>query len=112
MGNEAKHLDLLNQVINVLMNVSESVDLPAGQVRGGRHQVLVLRAKSEFVSEGCGIDVGTEGRMLSYVINTLPVIVHDMMKILKALKVIFFGYNSFHIHLHKLFFSSTSLKGE
>jgi hypothetical protein len=72
----------------------------------------VLRAKSEFVGEGCGIDVGTEGRMLSYVANPLPVIVHDMMKILKTLKVILFSYNSFHIHLHKLSFSSILLKGE
>ena len=112
MSNEAKHLDLLNQVINILVNMSKPVDLPAGQVRGGRHQVLVLRAKSKLVGEGRGIDVGTEARMFSYVINALPVIVHDMMKIFKALEVILFGYNSFHILLHKLSFSSTLLKCE
>jgi len=41
----------------------------------------VLRAKGKLVSESCGIDVGTERRMFSYVVHALPVIVHDMMKI-------------------------------
>jgi len=57
----------------------------------------VLRAKSELVGEGCGIDVGAKARMLGYVVNTLPVIVDDMVKILQTLKVILFRYNSFHL---------------
>jgi len=96
MGNETKHLDLLDQVIHALMDVSEPVDLVAGEMRGGGHQILMLGTKGEFISEGGGFDVGPEGRVLGDILHPFAVVIDHMMKVFETLDVILFSDNPFH----------------
>jgi hypothetical protein len=97
MANEAEHLDLLDQVIHTLMNVSESVDLPAGEMRRGCHQVFMFGPEGKFIGEGGSIDVGPKTRMHGNILHALPIVINSVMKIFKALDVILFGDNSFHL---------------
>jgi len=99
VGDEAKHLDFLNEIVDALVDVSKPVDLSAGQMGSGRHQILVLRPKGEFVSKGGGIDMGLKSRMLGDVFHTFPVVIDYVMKVLEALDVIFLGNDSFHSSL-------------
>jgi hypothetical protein len=99
MANETEHLDFLDEVIHTLMNVSESIDFPAGQVRGGRHQILIFGPEGEFIGESSRIDVGPKAGMLGDILHALPVVINDMVKIFKALDVILFGSDSFHFIL-------------
>ncbi len=43
MGDEAEHLDLFNQVIHGLVDMSETVDLLSRQMARRRHQVFIFR---------------------------------------------------------------------
>ena len=99
MSNETEHLDLFDQIIHTLVNVSESVDLPAGEMGGGRHQVLIFGTKGEFIGEGGRVDVGTNPRMLGNILHTFPIVIDGMMKIFQTLDVILFGHDSFHFLL-------------
>ncbi len=99
MANETEHLDLFDQVIHTLMNVGESIDFSAGQVRGGCHQIFIFGPESKFIGESSRIDVRPKTGMLGDVLHPLPVIIDNMMKIFKALDVILFGNNSFHFIL-------------
>ena len=96
MGDEPEHLDFLNEIIHVLMNVSEPVDLPAGQMGSGCHQILVFGPKGKFISEGCGIDVRPKSRMLGDILHTLPVVIDRVMKVFETLDIVLFGNDSFH----------------
>jgi hypothetical protein len=100
VGNETEHLNFLNEVVHTLMNVSESVDLPAGKMGSGRHQVFMLGPKGKIVGEGGRIDVGPKGRMLGDILHALPVIIDRVTEFFEALDVILFGNDPFH------FFSS------
>jgi hypothetical protein len=53
MSNQTEHLDLFDQIIHTLVNMSESIDLLTGKMRGGCHQILMFGPESEFVGEGC-----------------------------------------------------------
>jgi hypothetical protein len=99
MSDETEHLDFLNQIIHTLVDVGESVDLPAGEMGGGRHQVLIFGTKGELIGEGGRVDVGTNPRMLGNILHALPVIIDGVMKIFQTLDVIGFGYDSFHFVL-------------
>jgi hypothetical protein len=99
MSDETEHLDFFNQIIHTLMDVGESVDLPAGEMGGGRHQVLIFGTKGELIGEGGRVDVGTNSRMLGNILHALPVIIDGVMKIFQTLDVIGFGYDSFHFVL-------------
>jgi hypothetical protein len=96
MGDEAKHLDFLNEIVHALVNVSESVDLSAGQMGGSRHQVLVLRPKGKLISEGRRIDVGPESRMLGHILHTFSVVKDHVMEVFEAPDIVLFGNDSFH----------------
>jgi hypothetical protein len=96
MGDEAEHLDFLNEIVHALVNVRESVDFPAGQMRSGCHQVLVFRPEGKLISEGRRIDMRPKGRMLGDILHTLPVVIDYAMKVFEALDVIFLGNDSFH----------------
>jgi hypothetical protein len=96
MGDEAEHLDFLNEIVHALMNVSESVDLPAGQMGSGCHQVLMFRPKGKFISEGCRIDMRPKSGMLRDILHTLPVVIDHVTEVFEALDVIFLGNDSFH----------------
>jgi hypothetical protein len=99
VGDETEHLDLFNEIIHTLMNVSESVDLLTGEMGSGCHQIFMLRTKGKLVSEGCSIDVRSKSRMLGYILHTLPIIIDNVMEIFETLNVIFFGYDSVHLLL-------------
>jgi hypothetical protein len=99
MGNEAEHLDLFNEIIHTLMNMGKSVDLLAGEVRSDGHQILMLRTKGEFIGEASGIDVRSKGRVLGYILHTLPVVIDRMVEVFQTLEVILFGYDSVHLIL-------------
>jgi galactitol-specific phosphotransferase system IIC component len=49
MGDEAKHLDLFNEVVDGLMDVSEPVYFFPCQMAGGRHQVFMLGHEGELI---------------------------------------------------------------
>jgi hypothetical protein len=76
--------------------MSESIDLPAGEMRGGCHQILMFRTKGELIGEGCGVDVRTKTGMLCHILYAFPIIVDHMVKVFKALDVIFFRHDAFH----------------
>jgi hypothetical protein len=99
MADETKHLNFFDQIIHTLMDVSESVDLPACKMRGGCHQVLIFRPKGKLVGKGCRVNVRPNAGMLGNILHSLPVVIDNMMKIFEALHVIFFGHNSFHFGL-------------
>jgi hypothetical protein len=81
------------------MDMSESVDLPAGEVGSGSHQSLVFRTEGELIGEGRGVDVRTKTGMLCHILDPFPIIVHDMVKVFETLEVIFFGHDAFHFLL-------------
>jgi hypothetical protein len=89
------------------VDVSESVDLPAGEMGGGGHQILMFGAKSELIGESSGVDVRTKTGMLCNILNPFPVIIDDMMKVFETLDVIFFGHDSFHFFLSSKIFNFT-----
>src|SRR4030042_230693 len=99
MSDETEHLDLFDQIIHALVNVGESVDLPAGEMGGGRHQVLIFGTKGELIGEGGRVDVGTNPRMLGNILHALPVVIDGVMKIFQTPDVIRIGYDSFHFVL-------------
>ena len=99
MSNEAEHLDLLNQIIYILVNVGKSVDLSTSEMGGGCHQVFIFGTKSEFIGESGSVDVGTNPQMLGNILHPFPVVIDSMMKIFETLDVIFFGHDSFHFLL-------------
>ncbi len=43
VSDETEHLDFFDQIIHILVDVSESVNLSPSQMRGDRHQAFVLR---------------------------------------------------------------------
>jgi hypothetical protein len=57
----------------------------------------MLGTKGEFVGEGCRVDVRPEARVLCDILHTFPVIIDNVMKILKTLNIIIFCNNSFHL---------------
>jgi hypothetical protein len=91
MSDETKHLNFFDQIVHALMDVGESVDLPASEMGGGCHQILIFGAKGKFIGEDCRINVRPKARMSGDILNAFPVIIDDMMKVFKALDVIFFG---------------------
>jgi hypothetical protein len=99
MGDEAKHLDFFNEIVHALMNVSEAVNLSAGQMGSGCHQILMLGPNSKFISESCRIDMRPKSKMLGDVLHTLPVVIDHVMQVFETLKVIFLGNDSFHFFL-------------
>jgi hypothetical protein len=99
VADQTEHLNLLDQIVHTLVDVSESVDLPAGEMGGGGHQILMFRTKGKLIGESSGVDVRTKTGMLCNILNPFPVIVDDMMKVFKALDVIRFSYDSFHLFL-------------
>jgi hypothetical protein len=56
----------------------------------------MLGTKGEFIGEGGGIDMGSKTGMLRDILNAFPIIINNMMKIFKALDVIFLRHDSFH----------------
>jgi len=78
------------------VNVGEPVDFSSGQVGSGCHQILMFRTKGKLIGESRGVNVRTKTGMLCNILYTFPIIVDDMMKVFKALGIIFFGDNSFH----------------
>ncbi len=99
MADQTEHLHLLDQIIHALMNVREPVDFPSGEMGCGRHQVLMLGTKGEFIGEGRGVDVRTKTRMLSNILHTFPIVIDNVMEVFKTLDVILFGDDSFHFFL-------------
>jgi hypothetical protein len=99
MGNEAEHLDFFDQIVHALVDMSESVDLSAGEMRGSGHQILIFRTKGELIRESRRVDVRTKTGMLCNILYAFPIIVDDMMKIFETLDVIFFGFDAFHVSL-------------
>jgi hypothetical protein len=79
--------------------MSESVDLPACEMGGGCHQILMFRTERELIGESSGVDVGTKTGMLCNILYAFPIVIDDMMKVFETLDVIFFGHNSFHFFL-------------
>jgi hypothetical protein len=99
VADQSEHLNFFDQIVHALMDVGESVYLPAGEMGGGCHQILVFGAKGELIGESSGVDVRTKTGMLCNILNPFPVIVDDMMKIFETLDVIRFSYDSFHFFL-------------
>jgi hypothetical protein len=99
MGNEAEHLNFFDKIVHTLVDMRESVDLPACEMGCGRHQVFIFRAESEFISEGGGVDVRTKTRMLCNILNTFPIVIDDVMKVFEALDIVIFCHYSFHLIL-------------
>jgi hypothetical protein len=95
VADQPEHLNFFDQIIHTLVDMSESVDLPAGEMRGGCHQVLMFRTKGELIGESRGVDVRTKTGMLCNILYTFPIVVDDMVKVFKALDIIFFGDNCF-----------------
>jgi hypothetical protein len=62
----------------------------------GGHQILMFRTKGEFIGEASGIDMRSKGRMLGYILHTLPVVIDNVMEVFQTLEVILFGDDSFH----------------
>jgi hypothetical protein len=96
VADQPEHLDFFDQIVYALVDMSESVDLPAGEMRNGCHQIFVFRTKGELIGESCRVNMRTKTGMFCDILYTFTVIVNDMMKILETLKVIFLGDNSFH----------------
>jgi hypothetical protein len=96
MGDEAKHLNLFDQVIHALMDMGETVDSLSGEMGDSGHQVLMLRTEGQFIGEGCGFNVRPEGRVLGDILHPFSVVVDRMMKVFQALDIILFSDDSFH----------------
>ena len=64
LGDHAQHLHLLHQIVGGLVDVGEAVDLLAGQVGGGSHQLLVLLHARQGIGHGGGVDVTTDEGMV------------------------------------------------
>jgi hypothetical protein len=99
VADQSEHLDFLDQIIHTLVDMSESVDLPAGEMGAGSHQVLMFRAEGELIGEGRGVDVRKKTGMLCNILDTFPVIIDDVMKVFETLDVVILSNDSFHLFL-------------
>ena len=54
------------------MDMGEAVDLLAGQVGGGRHDIFILRILSEFIGLGHGLHGGTYDGIVLHVFDLPP----------------------------------------
>jgi hypothetical protein len=99
VADQPEHLDFFDQIVHALVDMRESIDLSAGEMRSGCHQILMFRTKGELIGESRRVDVRTKTGMLCNIFYTFPIIVDDMMKILETLKVIFLGDNAVHLFL-------------
>jgi hypothetical protein len=99
VANQPEHLNFLDEIIHTLVDMCESVDLPTGEMGSGGHQILVFGTESELIGESCGIDVRTKTGVRCHILDSFPIIVHDMVKVFEALEVIFFRYDTFHSSL-------------
>ena len=71
LAQQALHLDLLGEVLGGLVDVGEPVDLLAGEVARGQHEVLVLRLRGELVGHRYAVDAGPDERVAHVVVDLL-----------------------------------------
>jgi hypothetical protein len=95
MGNQPQHLDFLNQVIPILMDVGEAVDFFAREMGRSGHNIFVLGVLRQLVGLSRGVNVGKKGRVGRYVFHLLASVVNDVLQIFQAFDVICFG--SYHL---------------
>jgi hypothetical protein len=66
---QALHLDLLDKVVGGLVQMSEAVDLAAGEIRCCGHQVLILWILRERIGHSDAVDAGADDRMIDPVVD-------------------------------------------
>ena len=71
LAEQALHLDLLGEVVGRLVDVGEAVDLLAGEVTGGQHEVFVLGLPRQLVGHGDAVDAGADDGMVDVVVDLL-----------------------------------------
>jgi hypothetical protein len=96
VSNETKHLDLFDQVIHALVDMSESVDLLSSEMGSGSHQILILWSEGQLIGEGGGIDVGPKPGVFGDILHPLPVVVDNVLEVFQALDIILFSDDTVH----------------
>src|SRR5512147_2991190 len=104
VGDEPQHLHFFDEVIAVLVNMGETVDLFAGQMGGGGHEVFVLGVLGKFIGLGRRVDVGKKGPVGGNVLHFLSFVVDDRLQFFQTVDVIFFA--SYHLPDSLSFISS------
>ena len=88
LAQKALHLHLLHQVLGRLVDVGEAVDLLAGEMARGQHEVFVFRLRGQFVGHGHAVEAGPDQRMFRVVVDLLAEDVDLQVEVGHALDVL------------------------
>ena len=72
--------------------MGEAVDLPAGEIGGGRHQILVLRILRQRVGHGHAVDGGPDHGVIHPVVDLFAEHVHAGVQLTQGVDVLLRGH--------------------
>ena len=94
LAQQALHLDLLREVVGGLMDMRKAVDLGAGEMAHGEHEVFVLGVARELVRRRDAVDAGADHRMVDVVVDLLAEEIDLQVQVGKALNELLGGSES------------------
>jgi hypothetical protein len=69
---EPEHFDLLDKIFHILMDMGKPADAFIREMGCRSKQVPILGIVCQGIGHGRRIDMGTRGRVRSYILNSFP----------------------------------------
>jgi len=90
---QALHLDFINQILSVLVQVGKAVDALTREGRCGCHQFSVFRMIGQLIRHCHCVERGSNHGMVNVIFNLFPKHKNAFLDVPKAFQVIFSGYD-------------------